>query len=330
MIATLGATLEALAVLAAASACTSLLVVPVLAGVRRLPVAPAIRADLALGAAAVPAAAVLLVAIAIAFPGGLDLLGVRADHCNEHGGHGHLCLAHPAVASPALVALGALVAAGSLLRAGRWAAARFLAARDLAELLRLGRAGPDGADVVRLDGNAVVCHAAGAFSPRVLISTRLVAELAPELLTAALEHERAHVRRRDVLARDGISVLGLFAWPGGPTAAADAWEEAAEEAADAEAAHRFGGPLLARALVAVARMSLGPAPSAHSGSGMAFVGARLSRRVHALLDRPPRRRPALALAVVPALGLAIAGFAAVYADPLHHAAETALHLLLAA
>ncbi|MDP2316274.1 MAG: hypothetical protein Q8P41_25470 [Pseudomonadota bacterium] len=330
MIATLGATLETLAVLAAASACASLLVGPILAGVRRLPVAPAIRADLALGAAALPTAAVVLVAIAIALPGGLDLLGVRADHCNEHGGHGHLCLAHPAVATPALVALGALVAAGAALRAGRWAAARFIAARDLAELLRLGRSDPDRADVVRLDASAVLCHAAGAFSPRVLISTRLVAELAPDLLPAALEHERAHVRRRDVLARDVISVLGLLAWPGVPTAAAGAWEEAAEEAADAEAAERFGGHVLARALVAVARMSLGPAPSAHSWSGMPFVGARLTRRVEALLERPPRRRPALALAMVPALGLAIAVLAAVYADPLHHAAETALHVLLGA
>ncbi len=323
MIATVAAMLETLSVLAVASACASLVVGPVLNGVRRLPVAPALRADLALGAGALPAAAVALVAIAIALPSGLDLLGVRADHCDEHGGHGHLCLAHPAVASPALVALGALVAAGTLLRAGRWAAARFAAARDLADLLRLGRAGPDGADVVRVDGNAILCHAAGAFSPRVLISTRLVAGLAPELLPAALEHERAHVRRRDVLARDLISVLGLCAWPGVSTAAANAWEEAAEEAADAEAAERFGGPVLARALVAVARMSLGPAPSA-----IPLDGARLTRRVQALLHRPPRRRPAMALALAPAVGLAIAGFAAVYADPLHHAAETALHVLL--
>ncbi|MES2639620.1 MAG: hypothetical protein V4850_09045 [Myxococcota bacterium] len=330
MIATLGALLETVAILTAASACASLVALPVLAAVRRLPVAPATRADLALGAAALPAAAVLLVAIAVAFPGALDLLGMRADHCDDHGGHGHLCLAHPAVAAPALVALGALASAAALLRVARWAAARLSASRDLGALLRLGRTGAEGADVVRLDGTTVLCHAAGAFAPRVLVSTRLVTELAPDLLSAALEHERAHVRRRDVLARDVISVLGLLAWPGVGARAATVWEEAAEEAADAEAAERFGGHVLARALVAVARMSLGPAPTARSWSGMPLAGAGLTRRVELLLDRPPLRRPALALVVVPALGFALVLFAAMNADPLHHVAETALHLLLGA
>lgn len=323
MIATLGALLETVAILAAASACASLAVRPLLAGVRRLPVAPATRADLALGAAALPAAGVVVVAVAVALPGTLDLLGLARDHCHEHGGHGHLCLAHPTVAAPALVALGALALAGALVRAGRWLAARAAAARDLDALLRLGKPGVEGADVVRLDGNAVLCHAAGAFAPRVLVSTRLLAGLAPELLPVALEHERAHVRRRDVLARDVISVLGLFAWPGVGAAAAAVWEEAAEEAADAEAAGRFGGPILARALVAVARMSLGAAPAA-----VPLVAARLTRRVEVLLERPPVRRPALALLAVPPLGAVLVALAALHADPLHHAAETALHLLL--
>lgn len=323
MIDTFGAFLEAVAVLAGVSVGASLAVLAVLAGVRHLPVAPATRADLALATAAVPAAAVVVVAIAVAFPGALDLLGVARDHCHEHGGHGHLCLAHPGLAEPALVALGALAVSGTLLRAGRWVAARAAAVRDLRALLRLGE--PDGDDLVRLDGDVVLCHAVGAFAPRVMVSTRVVAGLAPDLLSAALEHERAHVRRRDVLARDLLSVLGLLAWPGVTAAAARVWHEAAEEAADAEAAERYGGSVLARALVAVARMSLVPAPSA-----MPLDGARLTRRVEALLDRPPIRRPAFALVVVPALGMAMAVFAAVYADPLHHAAETALHLLLGA
>lgn len=325
MIDTLGAFLETVAVLAASSACASLAIGPALAGVRRLRVAPAVRADLALATAALPAAAVVVVAVAVAFPGALDLLGVVPDHCDEHGGHGHLCLAHPGVAAPSLVAVGALVVAGTVLRAGRWVAARADAARDLATLLRLGKPATEGEDVVRVDGDTVLCHAAGAWAPRVLVSTRLLAGLAPDLLSAALEHERAHVRRRDVLVRDVLSGLGLLAWPGAVSRAAEVWEESAEEAADAAAASRFGGPVLARALVAVARMSLAPAPAA-----MPLSGTRLARRVHALLDRPPRHRPALALSAGPALALAIVAWAASNADPLHHAAETALHLLLGA
>ncbi len=325
MIATLGAFLETVAVLAAASALASFAVLPALAGVRRLRLAPAVRADLALAAAALPAGAVVVVAVAVAFPSALDLLGFVADHCDDHGGHGHLCLAHPGVAAPSLVAIGALVVASTLLRAGRWVATRAAAARDLAALLRLGVPAAEGPDVVCVDGRTVLCHAAGAWAPRVLVSTRLIAGLPAELLSAALEHERAHVRRRDVLARDVLTVLGLLAWPGVLSAAVAAWEQAAEEAADAAAAARFGGPLTARTLIAVARMSLSPAPAA-----MPIVGARLEQRVRALLDRPPRHRPALALVAVPALFVGLVPLAALNAEPLHHAAETALHYILEA
>lgn len=324
MIPTLGALLETVAVLAAASLAASLVVGPALGAVRRLPVAPAARADLALLAAALPAGAVMVVAVAVALPGALDLAGLVNDHCGEHGGHGHLCIAHPNIASVALVALGALCLAVTVLRWGSWLTARVAAARDLGALLRLGTSSGEGPDVVRLDGNALLCHAAGAFFPRVLVSTRLLAALPPELLSAALEHERAHVRRRDVLARDLLTLLGFFGWPGLTGGALRTWEEAAEEAADAEAAERVGGPVLARALVAVSRLSLTPTPSA-----MPLAAGRLTRRVEVLLDRPPVPRPARALLIIPVLGLGLLGLAALGADPLHHAAETTLHWLLA-
>lgn len=325
MIATIGAALETVAALATASGCASIAVLPALVAVRRLGVAPALRADLALVAAALPAGAVAVVTVAVVFPGALDLLGLAPDHCDHHGGHDHLCLAHPGVAAPSLVALGSLVVAATLWRAGRWLGARAAAARDLAALLRLGHPAAEGSDVVRVDGHTVLCHAAGAWAPRVIVSTRLLANLPADLLAAALEHERAHVRRRDVLARDVLAVLGFLAWPGLVSRAAATWEEAAEEAADAAAAERHGGPQVARALVAVARMSLAPAPVA-----LSIAGGRLARRVHALLERPPRHRPAVALGVVPALLLGLVVLAAINADPLHHAAETALHLLLGA
>lgn len=323
MIATLGAFLETIAVLAAASLCASLVAHAGLVVVRRLRFAPAIRADLAFAIAALPAAVVVVGAVAISLPGALDRLGVVEDHCDEHGGHGHLCLSHPGVAAPALVAVGALVVAATLLRAGRWAAARHAAARDLGALLRLGVPAPERDGIVVVDGDVVLCHAAGAWAPRVLVSTRLLADLPPDLLAAALEHERAHLDRRDVLTRDVLAGCSLLAWPGAWSRVTVAWEEAAEEAADAAAAERVGGPVLARALVAVARMHLSPAPAA-----MPFVGARLTHRVRALLGEPPRHRPALALAVAPALGSLLVVWAARNADPLHHAAESALHLLL--
>jgi Zn-dependent protease with chaperone function len=325
MIATIGAVLEAIAVLGGASAMASLAVPAAVAGIGRLRVAPAIRADLLLAAAALPAGLVVAVAVAVAVPGALDQLGVARDHCGGHVGHAHLCLAHPAAAAPSTVALGSIFLAGTLLRAGRWLSARAAAARALSSLLRLGERGTESPDVVRVDGSAVLCHATGTWTPRVLVSSRLLAGLSADLLSAALDHERAHLRRRDVLSRDVLSLLGLLSWPGVAGAVARAWEDAAEEAADAAAAERHGGDAVARALVAVARMSLTPTPAA-----MPITGARVARRVHALLDGPPPHRPARALAAGPALGLVLVALAGVNAGPLHHLAESALRWILGA
>jgi Zn-dependent protease with chaperone function len=324
MILTLGAFLETVAVLAAAAACASLVVPPLALTLRRLQIAPAARADLAVAVAALPAVSVMVAAVAVALPGTLDVLGLSHDHCHEHGGHGHLCFAHPVIAAPAVVAVGAAALAVTLVRAGWWLSTRLAAARALAQLLPLGRPVDRGSDLLVFPGDTVLCHAAGSFSSRVLLSSRLVAGLPADLLGAAVEHERAHVRRRDVLARDVLSVLGLFTWPGVGASAVATWEESAEEAADAEAAQRFGGPVLARALVSVARLSMRSVPGS-----MPLVGARLARRVESLLARPPAPRPARALGLLPWVGGGLLVLAAYYADPLHHAAETALHAVVA-
>ena len=323
MIATLGAALETAGALTLAAALASAAAALGLRGLGRLSAAPAVRADLALALAALPAALALSLAVAVSAPGLLDLAGVAPDHCHEHGGHGHLCLVHPAEGALPLLIIGVIGLCSLIGRATVHLRDRTQAARDLAALVRLGRPDAEGPDVLCLDGSVVLCHAAGVLRPRVLISTRLRAALGPELLQAALAHERAHLRRRDVLTRDLIALLGLFAWPGLGALAAATWEAAAEEAADAAVADQGRGLALAGALVAVARLSLPTAPSA-----LSLDGARLSRRVGALLNGPVRHAPARGLGLLAVGGAALLGLAAAQADPLHHAAETATHLLL--
>lgn len=325
MIAIFAAFLETVAVLAVASAAACSLLGPALLVLRRLRIPPALRADLTLVLGALPAMVVLVGAVAVTVPGALDALGLGADHCHEHQGHGHLCLVHAGDASPMLVLLGGLALAATLGRAGRWVVARGIAARDLTALFTLGAESGYGREVVLVNTRLLLCHCAGAFDRRVLISAPLVAQLDPELLGAAVEHERAHLRRRDVLARDLLDVLGLLAWPGVRGALVQQWEEAAEQAADAAAAARLGGPVMAQALVAVARLALVPAPGT-----MPLVGARLRRRVQLLLEEPPEDRPAMPLALIPAMILLFMTLGAINADPLHHAAETLTHLLAGA
>jgi len=323
VIATLGAALETAGALTLAAALASAVTALGLRGLGRLSAAPAVRADLALALAALPAALALALAVAVSAPGLLDLAGVAPDHCHAHGGHGHLCIAHPAEGTLPLQIIGALGLLSLVGRATVHLRDRIHAARDLQALMRLGRPDAEGPDVLCLDGSVVLCHAAGVLRPRVLISTRLRAALGPELLQAALAHERAHLIRHDVLTRDLIALFGLFAWPGLGTQAAATWEAAAEEAADAAVAAQGRGLALAGALVAVARLSLPKAPSA-----LSLDGARLSRRVGALLNGTAWHAPARGLRLLPAGALALLGLTAALTEPLHHAVETATHLLL--
>lgn len=322
----LAALLEGVAVLALVSAGASLLAGLSLPALRRLPLAPARRADLAFALSALPAALVLPLAVAILVPGALDRLGLAADHCGDHGGHGHLCLVHPDAPAALPLLLGALALAGTGIRAGRWIQRRRSAARDLAALARMGRPSALGPDVLCLEGEAVLCHAVGAFRPRILLSARLPAELPAELLGAALAHERAHLHRRDVLVQDLLQILLLLAWPPLARRSQAAWSEAAEEAADAAAAARCGGLTVAAALVAVARFSVSARAVGLAARPM-FEGG-LAGRVERLLVAPPSPgRAWIPGALAPSL-LALLLGAGWQAEALHHLAESVLLRLL--
>ena len=310
-------TAAAMAVVGAVTSAASVFVWPLVAGW-----SPARRADVAASIAVAPAAAALALGLAVALPSARAALGLRADHCADHLYHGHLCWLHadglpPAVATVGAVALVTFVAraGGPLLRAHRVGRAA-AAARQVAR---------HEAGVTWLAGPTPVCHVVGVLAPRVYVSERLVQDLGPASLAAMLDHERAHVARRDPAVGLAVSVGAAFGLPGLGERWGAAWRQAAEEAADADSASVHGAIPVAEALVAYARVLPAPAPAA----GLGFGDRGIEARVRALCDGPIAARSARA---VPLVGLIVASALAVgfvRSDGLHHAVEAQLHRVAA-
>jgi Zn-dependent protease with chaperone function len=284
---------------------------------------PALRARTAWILAVLPGVVpALLVALCFA-PGALAGLGLHADHCARHPDHVHLCFAHAQGAlSPALAALLAVAATGLAAAVGRETVGLVRARRWLA---RAGRSAVALAPDVRLiESRAPFSVAVGLLRPRVLVASALVRALPPEQLEAVIEHERAHARRRDPLARLAARALSWGHLPPVRRAILAEVALASEQTCDAEAAFRVGDRLVvAEAILAVERLLAGGVPP--EGAGFpAFGGSAVGERVRALLGperpAPVRRAGRLALPALAAAALAAA-------DPLHHATEHLLGLL---
>lgn len=157
----------------------------------------------------------------------------------------------------------------------------------------------------------------GLLAPRVVVSEDARDALDPAALTAALAHERVHVRHRDPLRIWLAQIATDLQWPSPSARRRFAhWLGALELARD-EQARLDGAPGedLAAAVVAVARM-----PRRRPGAAAAcLTGAELSlaSRIHRLLAPVPpdgdRRSIALPLAVLVVLVASVA-LGAAYGD----------------
>jgi Zn-dependent protease with chaperone function len=287
---------------------------------------PAVRARVAWVAAVAPGALPpLLVGLCFA-PGLLGAVGLHADHCTRHPEHAHLCLLHPN--GPLTPALGALLALATATLAAALAREAALLARARRWLARLPRSASALApDLEVVESETAFSFAAGLLRPRVHVSSALVRALPRPRLDAVLEHERAHARRRDPLARLAARVLSWAHLPPLRRELLAELELASEQACDAEAGRRVGDRVaVAEAILAVERILAGSAPAAHPDLP-AFGEAAVAERVRELLaaERPRPGRgvgwPAAAVFV----GLALA-----LADPIHHATEHLLRALASA
>lgn len=158
----------------------------------------------------------------------------------------------------------------------------------------------------------------GFLRPRLFVSQTVLDACSADELRAIVEHERAHVRRRDNAVRllmetapDALPITRV------PAAVAAAWHQAVEQRADDAATRRLD---LASALVKVARLATLeatpramelPASALYRGEGRDLLGARVRRLVGAgdAQAARPRWIPALA-GVTMAIGAAVAAAAA--------------------
>lgn len=287
----------------------SALGLPLLAARRAL--SPSGRVELTTALLLAPALLTLTLLVTIAAPSVLALIDPSRDHCLGHGHHLHLCLWHGATLPPWLAWIGAAMWTVTGARLTH-------AALKLVETERLGAAlsalGHTNDAVCVVPSSRGLCHAVGLLRPRVLVSKAVVERLAPDELAAALAHERAHLAHGDPRWSAALSLAAALSPCSAPLLAA--WRDAVEDAADDAAASLCGGEAVSRALIAVARLRLAPAP------GLGLVQPQsLERRVMRLLaPRPtPRGSRALwgALALVTLTGLGI-GWGH---EGLHHAAE---------
>ena len=285
--------------------------------------APARRARVLTALCLAPLAAGFGLALACLLPSLYSRLWPTLDHCTRHADeHLHLCLAHPPAAALGLLALLIGAAALSLLVArgvpgviGLWRAHRVLAR------LR-GASMQDASGVRSVDSDAAFSFAGGLVRPDIYLSRGLREHLAPAQLAAVLEHERAHVRRRDVLRRHAARLGALMHTPATARHLLSALELACEEACDTEAAATLGDRVqVAQAIVAVARLGTRP-PSTVAATVLGFTGDALSHRVAALLETPAPE-PIASRWAVPAALMALV----LLAPALHHATETVLSLL---
>ncbi len=282
--------------------------------------APAVRARVLLILRLLPAVA------SIAFVAGVFLPSfwtLEPRHFDEAFG-----LTTTSFASVACVVLLAAIWRGAA--ALREAAGRSRAWLAHAEPIALAGAP---APVYCLDAPVPAMTLVGVFRPKLLVTRPLIDALTPDELQAAVEHEVGHLGSWDNLKR-----LAMRATPDALSLLAASrglerdWALAAEQAADARAAHDSGtGLALASALIKVARLT--PVNRTFSALASPLVGGEgIASRVERLMDRRPAQRPSIAIrvlcwtATVVTLGAIVVGYAPML-QSVHHVSEVLVHAL---
>lgn len=292
---------------------------------RVLRLAPGRASDFLLGLSLVPWVIGFLSVLVCLLPSAFAGLNPAWDHCLEHRGHPHLCLAHghwqPTLLGLVLImglTLGVTVPLVRFLwtyRKGR---------RSLASMLALGE--PD-QGFFRLRVAQPLAFTTGIVRPKICLSEGLLDTLPEPHLAVVLAHETAHQRRRDglrLLLAEGTTLILI---PQFRVQLLEDLLQTTELACDAAAAHRVGDALVvAEALLAASRLHLGAWPGLWR-SLPALGGGHLRPRVDALLNPKPCDQAWWAGARILPVSLLLVGLLAALSGEVHHALESLLGLL---
>jgi Zn-dependent protease with chaperone function len=286
-----------------------------------------LRAQIVFALLAAPVVAGVALAVLALFPGVLGQAFPALDHCPHHDDdHFHLCFVHaPSIANQwltwSLVVAALLPASLGLART----IPRVLRARRVIRLLRHGVHPKSAGQHEIVASEAPFAITAGLFEPRVYVTSRLLRDLDPSSRRAMLEHEAAHVRRRDPLRKLAGELASALHLPGTRRALLEDLSLACEEACDEDAAAAISD----RAGVAAALVALGRLMESSSAQRSLMVAGfgdgNIGARVHALLASPKLKPRLPSLRVVLVTSVVVA---AVLAAPFHHVVETVLSTLL--
>ncbi len=219
-----------------------------------------------------------------------------------------------------------------LCASGAWMTVRIArGARTVRQLLSWSAVGPGPDGTVILGGREVMLGAAGMLRPRVVVSAGALTTLDDEELAAAIEHERAHIRRGHRFVAAFAELCGAVArpLPGTRALVADVHHQI-ERDADAWTVRRRHDPAALASAICKSALSRPAAPAL-----ALLTGAGASDRVEELLRGPLRRDRAsdrtlriAALTGAAALtALTAAWAAAALGSGLsHHAADVARHV----
>lgn len=161
--------------------------------------------------------------------------------------------------------------------------------RALADAYRMARQCPDGSELMVLEDERPLAHALPGRPGRIVVSTTMLATLAPAERKALLAHERAHLNGRHHLFVAVVEVLAAANPLLRPLT--DVIQFTTERWADEVAAGKVGDrSVVARAVGKAALAGKANADSARRGIALAATAGPVPRRVAALLTAPPSNR----------------------------------------
>lgn len=245
------------------------------------------------------------------------------DHCAQHLHHLHLCVFHGGSWADHGWAVALTAAAGTwlaiaLLRALHLQWSAHLGLLRIAELARPEQLGAHTLWIA--PAGIPFCFAAGVFRTRIFVSTAAWSRWNEAEKRAALEHEIAHLRSKDLLYRSLFGLCAVFGAPYFTRRVLDLYDDATERFCDRRAAVAVGdATVVASALLACARRE---PPIVFCASFLS--SSSIERRIEALLeDVPEAEKPAkIITSSITALTAMLLLAAAVFADPLHHLLES--------
>jgi beta-lactamase regulating signal transducer with metallopeptidase domain len=263
-----------------------------------------------LGIGATPLVASLVATLFVMIPNDVLL----REHCHPSVG----CDAHTPVLAftgDAVLALGLLAGAVGVTLLVRVVTA-YTAHRRTSAVLRQTGLVPDGRGFRVIASERLLALCAGLWRGEIILSSSLIDAMDANGLQVIIDHEAAHARHHDNLAR---LMLSLLFCPVSSFPAAGLLRDlilAAEQVADQAAARRVGVECVARTLLRAQRLGL---RTQHSGFA-SFEPSALELRIHALYRTCEATRLSLAFSV--GLGLFSVAAIALGVDGGHHALES--------